>query len=415
MTHSTFLTIPIDELKPGMMVHKIGQQTGNLTVKSRGRIKHPVVINQLIACGVQTVVIERTKQVTQQTIEALNKRRSTLQDSVKNKSATHIAPLKSASNTHNSVLVPRSTSEEFQYAEHLVIESKELYKIQALRAEKGLSIDISEALALVNEVYDSLLRNPNALLCVSMLRTQGEYFANHATHVAILLCFFAQQLGMSERDCKRLAIVGYIFDIGMAKIPANIVRKLDKLTVDEQAVIQSHVEHSLDLSAGLKLDNEQRLAIEQHHERLDGTGYPYGLEGEEIHKHARMLAIVDCYDAITSNRPFQKAKSPASALKVICNRDFGYDQKLAIKFVRSIGIYPVGSLVALSNKKIALVTELNTEKPLKPKVKILFSTASMQKVEPSLIDLNDEGQDVTILKPVIAEHYGIKQYEIDFS
>ncbi|WP_284217711.1 HD-GYP domain-containing protein [Agaribacter marinus] len=417
MTHNTFLTIPISELRPGMMVHKIGDQTGKLSVKSRGKVKHPAIIDQLIACGVQTVVIERTKQVTKETIQALNNRKHAL--SKKTLNITRNQPVNAAFELsddapQNSIsVIPSSRAEEFQFAEQLVIDCKDLYNLHKLRAEKSLSIDITQALDIVNDVYASLIRDPNALLCVSMVRTKGDYFANHAMHVSILLCYFALQLGMSESDCKRLSIVGYLYDIGMVKIPHEITHKLDRPTIDDLVTIQSHVQHSLDLTAPLAMDNEQRLAIEQHHERLDGTGYPYGLEGEQIHKYARMLAIVDCYDAMTSNRPFQKKRSPASALRIICNKDFGYDQKLALKFVRSLGIYPVGCLVALSNKKIALVTETNRAKPLKPKVKVFFSTASMQAITAQYIDLNDETDDIVIVKPIIAEHYGIKLAEID--
>ncbi len=404
-----------------MLVHSIAQQTGNLTVKHRGKIKHPSIIEKLIASGVQRVVVERTKRASVESIQALNDRKKTVSSlkpylAVRSNANQTVTP--DINGGKGKLLAkhydaPATYAEEVEFAENLVKDLNEVFHYQRINIEKGLDIDFKKIDVILEDVMHSLQRNSNALLCVSMLRNGGEYLSNHAAHCAVLMCYFADALGLSYDDCKKLCQVGYLFDIGMTKIPKSVTHKMDPPSLEEQLTIQSHVQHSLDIVEPLHFDNQQRIAIEQHHERLDGTGYPYGLEGEQIDKYSRMLAIVDCFDAMTSHRPYQKAASPAAALKVICNPDYGYDQKLAVKFLRAIGIYPAGSAVMLNNKKLAVVIRINRDQPLKPVVRTIFSLKNMDYCAAEEFDLSETDQQISIIKPVIPEHYGINLAKLD--
>jgi response regulator RpfG family c-di-GMP phosphodiesterase len=370
MTITHTHTISINELEPGMVMCAIVKQSGRLEVKAKGKVRDQSVIEQLIASGVDSVMIETNKPITAAPPPkaVVKKVKPTPKPVIKVAAEStplepHIAhatcddplsgdmfdltegfdnmlemPTEPVTTSIKDEPLATSLAEEAVIAEQLIIACKSLHESTALSIERKADIDLSSAQKLVDEVHQSLIRNPNALLCLSMIRNEGEYVTNHAMHVSILLCHFARYLEMSEKDCQRMALLGYFFDIGMLKVPREILYKQGKTTVEEQKIIRSHVQHSLDLLAPLALDNDIMLAIEQHHERLDGSGYPKGVKGEDIHIYSRMLAIVDCYDAVTTNRSFQKKCSPAAALKIVSNKDYGYDLKLALKFIRCIGV-----------------------------------------------------------------------------
>jgi HD-GYP domain-containing protein (c-di-GMP phosphodiesterase class II) len=273
-------------------------------------------------------------------------------------------------------------------------------------------MDISAAKALVDDVHSSITRNPDALLCLSMIRNDGEYLTNHAMRVCVLLCYFAKYLEMSYEDCRRMALLGYLFDIGMLKVPKEILNKQGKMSPEEQEHIQAHVQYSLELLAPLGLDPEILFAIEQHHERMDGSGYPNGMKGEDIHIYSRMLAIIDCYEAMTTNRPFQKKCSPANALKTISDDAYGYDLKLALKFIRCIGVYPVGSLVILSDQRIAMVIKQADKSALKPIIRIFYSIPHNDYIEPSDIDLSEHDGPLKIEQPTLPEYYRLDMSKV---
>lgn len=429
-----------------MVLCAIAKQSGRLEVKKKGKVSDQSVIEQLIAAGVESVMIETSepiaappppkpvvskvkpapkpvtkaaaapKQPEPQIAEASFDDAASgeifdLADGFDDMSEMPIEPI-AESFKHEPVAT--RFEDEAVMAEQLIIECKNLHQNAALNIERKADIDLSSAQKLVDEVHQSLIRNPNSLLCLSMIRNEGEYVTNHAMHVSILLCHFARYLEMPEKDCQRMALLGYFFDIGMLKVPREILYKQGRTTLDEQKIIQSHVQHSLDLLAPLKLDNDIMLAIEQHHERLDGSGYPKGLKGEDIHIYSRMLAIVDCYEAVTTNRPFQKKCSPAAALKIVSNKDYGYDLKLALKFIRCIGVYPVGSLVILSNKRIAIVVRNNEESALKPVVMAFYSITHSEYIEKQEVDLSAKTNTLSIEQPTLPEHYRLDMSKVSF-
>ncbi len=403
-------TILVSEIKLGMVVHAIAKQTGSLGVKNKGRVKNLSIIEQLSAHGVVSVIVEPPPLPDLQIDET---RKKNLPFDQPKQSKNPLKTNKNALNTkHNDVKF------ELGEATKLLARSKTIHKQYVALIQKEIKVDFIEAQEVVSNVYESLTNNPEALLCLSMIMHSSDYLANHAIHVATLMCHFGQYLGMSKAECERIALVGYLFDIGMVKVPLSIREKKGALEPKEQVEIQKHVTYSLQILAGLALDRECLLAIEQHHERLDGSGYPNGYSGSKIHKYSRMLAIVDCYDALTTKRQHQTSLSPAGAMKVLSNPDYGYDQKLVLKFIKCLGIYPVGSLVVLSNKHIALVTKTNRLAPTQPEVKIFYSIAESHFVPQLTIDLakpNDEHlkyKGLRVIKPVLAAQYGLDVAQI---
>ena len=389
-------TIPVGEIRLGMLVHAIAEQVGKLSVINKGKVKHLTIIEKLTASGVKSVIVEN--------FPLINEQRKRI------KSKKLVSNTRSNSGSENI--------SEFAEASLLLKQSKKMYANYAEKVKKDLSIDFSGTKPLVSAVYQSLAKNPDALLCMSMLMHSSYYLANHAIHVATLICYFAQKLNMSKTECEQLTLVGYLFDIGMVKTPGSIRNKVGQLDDQEIAEIHRHVHHSLDILEPLKLDPQCLLAIEQHHERLDGSGYPNAYSGSKIHKFSRILAIIDCYDALTTMRNHKMPLSPAAAMKVLSNPDYGYDQKLVLQFIRCIGIYPVGSLVILSDKSIALVTKTHKESPTAPEVKVFYSLLGNHFIPPAFINLAEvdldqqTGKRLRVIKPVLASQYGLNMEQI---
>jgi len=389
-------TIPVGDIRLGMLVHAIAEQVGKLSVINKGKVKHLTIIEKLIASGVKSVIVENFPLINEQ--------------------RKRIKSKKLASNTRSSSI--SDDISELAEASLLLKRSEKMYAKYTESVQKDLVVDFSATKPLVSAVYQNLAKNPDALLCMSMIMHSSDYLANHSIHVATLICYFAQKLNMSKTECEQLTLVGYLFDIGMVKTPSTIRNKVGPLDDQEKAEIHRHVQHSLDILEPLKLDPQCLLAIEQHHERLDGSGYPNAYSGSKIHKFSRILAIIDCYDALTTLRIHKMPLSPAAAMKVLSNPDYGYDQKLVLQFIRCIGIYPVGSLVILSDKSIALVTKTHKESPTAPEVKVFYSLLGNHFVPPTFInlaevDLNQEiGKRLRVIKPVLASQYGFNMEQI---
>jgi HD-GYP domain-containing protein (c-di-GMP phosphodiesterase class II) len=398
-------TIPVSELMLGMVIHAIAEQSGSLGVKSKGEIKHLWIVDQLTASGVTSVVVELPK-------DKKPNKPGARKDSVTEQ--TKVTVYEEPSIEAVDACVGKL---EFDDATNLLKLSETIYNRFITAIQQNRALDFSQTTQLVDSVYNSLAKEPDALLCMSMIMHSSDYIANHSIHVATLICHFALQIGMSKQDCKKLTLVGYLFDIGMLKVPLEIRRKQDSLTEIELEESKLHVSYSLSMLAPLKLDQESLLAVEQHHERLDESGYPYGFSGSKIHKFSRMLAIVDCYDALTSPREHQAPMAPVAAMKVLRNSENGYDQKLVIQFIRCMGIYPVGSLVLLSDKSIGLVTKTNHEAADLPEVKVFYSTSGGHFLLPEVIDLNyvnnsdykkqSKHSGLRVLKSVLASQFDL--------
>lgn len=403
-------TIPLEDVKIGMMIHQIGEQAGKLVVKKKGRLKHKSVIEQLSINGVISVIVELpgAKAIKEPEEDTSVPAYDLFADDDEDESSISAKPTQSAQVHKKDDNAGTGELEiELEQATVLIKQGFAIHKGYAADAKIGLNLDFSSAQRMVGDMHSSLETNPNALLCMSTILQSHSYLAEHASRVSILMCFVAQQLGMSQEDCKRLGLLGYLFDIGMVKVPKTVVQKSGSLGEDERKKVEEHVKHSLELLAPLNLDSEMQLAIEQHHERLHGKGYPNGFAGAKIQKFSRLLAIADCYTSLTSERPYRDAVSPVAAMKVLSDQANGYDQKLVMKFIRCLGIYPVGSLVALTNNRIALVTQANMKKPNSPEVKVFYSITGKHYLPAQTINLSTQQNTLKISKPVLAKEFNL--------
>ncbi len=254
----------------------------------------------------------------------------------------------------------------------------------------GGTINTEIARQTVNDCVQSVIRHPDALLWMSRMRNENEYTAEHCLNVCILAIAFGRSLGMQEQDLTNLGMCGLLHDVGKMKIPAEVLDKPDRLTREEMTIMMSHTIHgrNLLLSSPDIFSGTIDVAF-SHHERIDGNGYPRRLAGANISRLARIIAIVDAYDAMTADRCYQTAKTSTEALKIIYNaRGVHFDEQLALKFIQTIGLYPAGSVVELHSGEVGLVIETNRRIRHLPRVLVVTDNEKKPLSKERVIDLS---------------------------
>jgi len=259
--------------------------------------------------------------------------------------------------------------------------------IREIRAGKGLELEAVEA--VVEDLVDSIVRNPEALQLVARLRESDEVAYGHALQVAVLMVSFGREIGFSREELAHLGQIGMLLDIGKMRVPAALLHKPGNLTAEEFDEVKRHVEYGLELvKASGKAHRKVLDAIQQHHERLDGSGYPRGLKDKQIGAFGRMAGIVDCFSAMTSPRPYADAISPYEAMRQL--QTWGecyFNAGLVQQFIQAIGIFPVGTLVELSTGESAVVIEQHKAHRLKPKVLVVSDADGKALKVPVIQDL----------------------------
>ncbi len=288
---------------------------------------------------------------------------------------------------------PIPASEEFARAAKICAQSKLAVTSMFQEARMGKAVDTANAQKLVEEINDSVSRNPGALISLARLKTADDYTYMHSVAVCALMIALSKQLGLSEQETRRAGIAGLLHDLGKALMPMEVLNKPGKLTDEEFAIIKKHPEEGHRLLFGNPGADEVMLdVVLHHHEKIDGTGYPKGLKGEEISLFAKMGAVCDVYDAITSNRPYKAGWPPSESLRKMAEWAKGhFDQRVFQAFVKSLGIYPIGSLVRLESGRLGLVVDQSEKSLLAPCVKVFYSTHAQARILPEIIDLSRPG------------------------
>ncbi len=257
-------------------------------------------------------------------------------------------------------------------------------------ARLGRAIELDQVAPVVTSVTGSILRNRGALLGLLRIKNADDYTFLHSVSVCALLVAFCRSLDMDEDTIYQAGMGGLLHDVGKALVPEAVLNKQGRLSDEEFAIIKRHPVdgHGILLrTAGIgpiPLD-----ITRHHHERYDGSGYPDRQAGEAISGLAQMAAIVDVYDAITSDRCYHKGISAAQALRKIFEwSKFHFNPALTQQFIRCIGIYPVGTLVLLESGRLGVVTEQDEASLLTPKVKVFFNTKTKTYVRPETLDLS---------------------------
>lgn len=308
------------------------------------------------------------------------------------------AELQRAANERR-VVAPVSTAVELERAANICLQSKQAVISMFQEARMGKTIDVGGAQMMVEEITDSVSRNPGALISLARLKTIDDYTYMHSVAVCAMMVALAKQLGLDVVQTRTAGMAGLLHDLGKAVMPMEVLNKPGKLTDAEFSIIKTHPQegHRM-LLTGIKVDPMVLDVCLHHHEKTDGSGYPKGLESDEISLFAKMGAVCDVYDAITSNRPYKAGWDPAESLRKMAEWANGhFDAKVFQAFVKSLGIYPIGSLVQLSSGRLGVVVDQSGKSLTTPAVKVFFSTKSNMRIVPEVVDLSRPGSHEKIV------------------
>jgi HD-GYP domain-containing protein (c-di-GMP phosphodiesterase class II) len=276
----------------------------------------------------------------------------------------------------------------------------------------GQSFSVERVDEIVEDMVDSIVRNPQALMWVARLREQDITTYGHGLQVSVYITAFGRHLGFPKPQLSQLAQVGLLLDIGKIRLPRELLEKQGRLSDKEFDAAKSHVRHGLEILADSEFEAAVIEGIAQHHERMNGSGYPEGLFGDDISIFGRMAGIVDCFVALTNHRPYAAAVSSYEALRNIAawGGDF-FHEPLVQQFVSSVGVFPVGSLIELSTGEVAIVVEHSKVRRLKPRVLVVTGPDKTPAPHPSLLDLLYDpkmGEDAVFIKRGLASGaYGL--------
>jgi putative nucleotidyltransferase with HDIG domain len=256
-------------------------------------------------------------------------------------------------------------------------------------ARIGKQVSMEQAAPVVANITDAVLGNDGTLVSLCRIKQRDSYTFQHSVSISALLVTFCNSIGgYSNSNLIEIGLGGLFHDVGKMKIPNEILNKPGRLTEEEFAIMRTHVTHGVNyLRAGGGLSDSTMKIVGEHHERFDGTGYPKGLARNAISLLGQMASIVDVYDAITSIRVYHSALEPSDALKRIFEwSGKHFDETLVQRFIKAVGIYPVGSLIRLESGRLAVILRQCETNMLMPLVRIVFDAKRGQRLNP--MDLN---------------------------
>ena len=253
----------------------------------------------------------------------------------------------------------------------------------------GQAVDTEGAKEIVSEIANSITRSPHALLWLTNMKERDEYTSIHCMNVCVMAVSFGRSLGMDKAELEVLGLGGLLHDLGKMRVPLEILNKPSKLTFEEFEVMKTHPAEGYNmLKEQGDLPSDVLEIVKHHHERRNGKGYPSHLNGDEISNMTRIVAIVDVYDAITSDRCYHDAISPYDALKNMyewVKEDF--DKEMIEQFIKCLGIYPIGCVVELNMGYVGLVVSASEKSKLRPIVMLVSNSKGEKFPKPKLINL----------------------------
>ena len=312
------------------------------------------------------------------------------------------------------VAAPRRASfdDEMARAKKICADGKSAVTTMFHEARMGNALNTACAHSLVEEISSSVMRNPDALISLARLKNKDDYTYMHSVAVCALMIALAKKMKLDVKQIRDAGLAGLLHDVGKMMVSQLILDKPGKLTDDEFEAVKEHPVEGHKILSEIPDVSEATLDVcLHHHERFDGTGYPHRLAGEKISLFARMGAVCDVYDAITSNRAYRAGWEPSESLRRMAEWSGHFDPVVFQAFVKCIGIYPTGALVRLKTGRIGVVIEQSENSLLTPKVKVFFSVKLNAYISPEVVDLAKlEGHD-KIMGLEDSEKLGLKNVD----
>lgn len=376
--------IPLNKLEVGMYVTEQSKGVADGQVQDKGFIRREDTLKKLQARKIAEVFI----------------------DVQKGKDSPFALPVLSDQTAFKERIVLK---EERTKAEKVYGEARDLMSGMLNDVKMGKAIDVTPVEELAEDINHSILNNPNALLCLSQIREKDQYLLEHSINVGVLMSVFATHLGYDKETVKELTTGGLLHDIGKIRVPYNILNKPGKLTDEEWNEMKMHVAYGqavLQESQGISDIAKSICGL--HHERLDGSGYPLGLDGDDINVYGRMAAVVDVYDAVTASRCYHKGMPPFEAMKLLVKiSETHLDKGLVYNFIRCMSVYPVGTLVELNNGLVGVVIEPNLQMPNAPRIRTFFNNRRRSFEKTKVWDLSNKNVELKIVCTREADELGV--------
>ncbi len=371
--------IGISQLKVGMYVHDLScNWMEHPFVRNRLLISSDNEIRKIIEAGIHELYIDTDKGLDVKDAPTAEQAQQALE-----REMLDIASRQPALPQRVSV------TEELARARQVKNQAHQLVRTVMHDARLGKAIELDQVEPVVQNITESILRNPGALTGLLRIKNKDDYTFLHSVSVCTLLVAFCRSAGMDTALTRQAGLGGLLHDTGKALVPDEVLNKPGRLTDEEFEIIKKHPKDGYEILLQTPQVGEIPLDITlHHHERMDGSGYPDKLPGEQISTLAQMAAIVDVYDAITADRCYHKGMSAAEALRKIYEwSKFHFNPQHVQAFMRCVGIFPVGTLVLLESGRLGVVTEPHETNLLAPKVNVFFSTKSNTYIKPQEVDL----------------------------
>ncbi|MBI4681938.1 MAG: HD-GYP domain-containing protein [Nitrospirae bacterium] len=386
--------IKVDQLKPGMYVHDLNcSWLDHPFFGSSLKVKDNNVIEKIIKFGIRELYIDTDKG---RDVEGVpSKEEADKEEKVKLKKHDRHEEHDETDEIHFEKVKPAPV--EIEIIKAKMIKKESMLTVQKVMSDikSGNQIQKESVAHTVDDILASILRNKNALTGLGRLRKADEYLYSHSINVCTLMVAFGKYLGFDSQLLREVGVGALLHDIGAINVPTDILTKEGELSAEEFNIIKGHVQYGrsiLEKTEGIT--ETSIITAYQHHERADGSGYPNGLKGDKISYTGQAIAIIDVYDALTTKRCYRRKIAPTQALRMIYEwSDTQFNKELVQKFIRCMGIYPVGSLVCLESGLIGVVTSHSEDNMLQPVIRVIYNKTNKRYISvPYDIDLSKPGK-----------------------